>query len=277
MVTEISGAGGSHSMVAQAGTVLSSRTVDHVQASNPGITTLVASDKVSLNMQSAAATRVAAAFAQLQNRHEELNGAASVVREVEQSAEKASQLLNKMENELGSVVKMYPPYPVDSPERVQLLNNFGGLRKQIEALTFPPEDAVKAVGRVLSGQGNDKADNGSESEKAASLIKEPMWDISTLDPLTASDEDVGKALDQVTAMKAVVDTLQAGMWKDVVNFVNQTDPSAAEDGSSKIRNQLADLGDQDALLRRGDESRAGLDQTGIGRNAYQLVQAAELR
>jgi hypothetical protein len=201
-----------------------------------------------------------------------LNSAASVVRELGNTTEKASQLLNKMESELGSVVKMYPPYPVDSPERVQLLNNFGGLRKQIESLTFPPAESLDAVGRLLSDQANQNAD-ASEVVKNVSLVKESMWDIPALESSTAGDADVRSTLDQVKSTKSILEDLQNGMWKDVINFVKPADPLAAEIGGTKVRNQLVERNANEV----GGERQVGGEQAGIGRNASQFVQAAELR
>lgn len=277
MVTEISGAGNSHSVVAQSGAALSTRTAESLRSPKAGVAVQETAGEVSRDKQTTSAAQVAGAYAQFRNRQEILSSAASVVREVSSTADKAGQLLDKMESDLGAVVKMYPPYPVDSPERVQLLNNFGGLRKQIEALTFPPEDALKAVGRLLGSQVSGNADSASETEKVASLVKEPMWDIPTPDPLAASDAEVAKSLDQVKAMKSVLEDLQAGMWKDVISFVKQVEPSAAENGSAEVRNQLADLSaDRNAKGVNG-EAQVGLEQTGIGRNANQLVQAVESR
>jgi len=272
MVTEISGAGLSHSPVAQTVAPLSSRIAE---ISRPLITGLAAKEAlgdVSREKQTTSANQLAGAYAQLRNRQEALNGAASVVREVGNTAEKAGQLLNKMESELGAVVKMYPPYPVDSPERVQLLNNFGGLRRQIEALTFPPEESLDALGRLLGDQANGKAD-ASEVAKAASLVKEPMWDILALDSMTASDADVRKTLDQIKSTKSLLEDLHIGMWKDVINFVKQADPSAAENSSAEVRNQLVERSANEV----SGESQTGVEQAGIGRNAGQLVQAAESR
>jgi hypothetical protein len=272
MVTEISGAGVSHSSVAQTVAPLSSRIAEISRPSIVGLAAKEALGDLSRERQAISASQFAGAYSQLRNRQEALNSAASVVREVGNTAEKAGQLLNRMESELGAVVKMYPPYPVDSPERVQMLNNFGGLRKQIEALTFPPAESLDAVGRLLGNQANGNADAG-EVAKAASLVKEPMWDILALDSMTASDADVRKTLDRVKSTKSLLQDLHIGIWKDVINFVQQADPSAAENGSTEVRKQLVARSANEV----SSESHAGMEQAGIGRNAGQFVQAVESR
>lgn len=131
MVTEISGAGLSHSVVAQSSTVTASRVTEMSRAAQAASALPVARDK-----QASSAAQVAGAFALLRTRQEALNQAAATVREVGKTVEEAGQLLGKMEEDLTAVVKMYPPYPLDNPERIDLLNSFGGLRRQIDALTF---------------------------------------------------------------------------------------------------------------------------------------------
>jgi hypothetical protein len=232
--------------------------VEAARSGQPGVTPEVASsDKLA-----STSAHVAGTYAQLRGRQEILNQAASVVREVGNTVEKADQLLTKMEDELGKVVKMYPPYPVDNPERVSLLNNFGGLRKQIDALTFPPPETLDAVGRLIGSQEDPNAKDATRTEQQsiASLVKEPMWDIPTLDPQTASDADVSKALDQVEAMKKALEDLQSGMWQDVVSYVNRADTPEAQHEAAGVRDQLTDLGGEIGS---------------IGRNTRQLEAAAE--
>ena len=265
MVTGISGAGLGHSVLAQ------TNTPGAIQASRPN--QLDAAPGASIHdlpggKELASTSQVAFAFAQIRGQQEVVNQAASLVREVVATAEKAEQLLNAMEEELGAVVKMYPPYPIDNPDRISLLNSFGGLRRQIDALTFPPPESLDALAKVLGAEKDAKAAEGGELDNTAAtnLIKEPMWDILTLDSKTASDEDVGMAMDQVRTMQSVVERLQAGMWKDVVSYARPEQSTEAAEGVV-VRAQLADAG----MLREGN------GRQGISRNAHQLEQAVESR
>ncbi len=257
MVTEITGVGLSSSLVAQTGTTVTSRVAE---ASLP--VSLGAKVAEAGNGLVSSASQVTGAYGQLRTRQEALNQAASVVRAVDDTVEKADELLSGMESELGAVVKMYPPYPIDNPERISMLNSFAGLRRQIDALTFPPPATLEAVGRVLSSRDEAESSDPAESKNlsVAALVKEPMWDIPTLDPSTASDDEVDQALEQVKAMKSVLEELDAGMWKDVVSFVKQAETPVSESDGATVRDQLSSLGD---------------DKGGIGRNAAQLEAAAE--
>ncbi len=265
MVTGISGAALGHSVLAQ------TNTPGAIQASRPNQSDAVSGASIRDlpgGKESASTSQVAVAFAQIRGQQEVLNQAASLVREVVSTAEKAEQLLNSMEEDLGAVVKMYPPYPIDNPDRISLLNSFGGLRRQIDALTFPPPESLDALGKVLGVEKDSKAAEGEQidSTVASNLIKEPMWDILTLDSKSASNEDVQVAMDQVKTMKSVVERLQAGMWKDVVSYA-RPDQSAETVEGTVVRAQLADAG-----IDRESGGRQG-----ISRNAHQLEQAVESR
>lgn len=256
MVTEISGAGLGYSVVGQLGAVDSQRPPGVVRPEEA----LLPQSVVARDKQDEPSTQVAGSFAQLRVQQDASNKAASVVREVGNAVEQTSQLLEKIESKLGEIVKMYPPYPIDNPQRIELLNNIGGLRKQIDALTFPPPDAVQAARRLLGTEADpaDKKGDATVITDAVAVVKDQMWDIPALDPLAASDEQVSKLLEQVKAKKSSLEDLQAGMWQDVVSFVKVADSPEARNEAAGVREKIADLGNR-----------------GIGGNARQLVQAAE--
>ncbi|MDP2787495.1 MAG: hypothetical protein Q8O79_05415 [Pseudomonadota bacterium] len=259
MVTEISGAGLGHSVVGQLGATASQRVGTPLRPEFSGARAGVVTNDESQS----ASTQVSGVYAKLLAGQDSLGKAAAVVREVGATVEKADKLLSKMEEDLGTVVKIYPPYPIDNPERISLLNNFGGLRRQIDALTFPPPETLEELGRLLNTPEDANAKNAGNAEQvsAVSLIKEPMWDIPSLDPLAASDAAVSEAFDQVKSMRSVLEDLQVGMWKDVISFVQQADSSEVQNEASGTREQLADL------AVRGEK--------GIGSNAGQLALAVE--
>jgi hypothetical protein len=90
--------------------------------------------------------------------------------------DRSLRLVEDMKSQLTSITKQFPPFAADSSERFQFLNNFSGLRAQIESLTFPPEP--KASGE-WSG---------------VDFPPERMdWDVPFLDPANATDEQVQQA------------------------------------------------------------------------------------
>ena len=48
--------------------------------------------------------------------------------------------IEKMKDQLLTIVKNYPPFPIGSEDRVKFLNNYIGLKRQIEKLTIPPKE-----------------------------------------------------------------------------------------------------------------------------------------
>ncbi len=256
MVTEISAAGLGHSVVGQSVAASAQRVAG---LSRPGEVTaeLVADVR---SEQASTSTQLTGAFAQLRVRQDVLHKSASLIREIDQVAGKAEELLNKVDNKLGEIVKMYPPYPIDSPQRVSLLNDIGGLRKQIDALTFPPSDAVDALQKLLSPQmsGSEEVSQLNLSPEAIEDVRTQLWDIPLLDPAEATDEAAASVLKQIRDLKSSIEDLQSGMWKDVVSFVKMADSPESESKATSVREQIADLGVRS-----------------IGSYARELVQAVE--
>ncbi|MEW5893016.1 MAG: hypothetical protein AB1697_07745 [Pseudomonadota bacterium] len=114
-------------------------------------------------------------------------------RELDRQLEALGIKLGEAETKLVGIVKQYPPYAKDHPTRVDILNQITGLRKQIEALTIPPQKL---------------------SEKEQALANQIGFDAP--DPLAASDQSVARSLEQVKQAKSAVAQLRAGMWVDIV-------------------------------------------------------------
>jgi hypothetical protein len=154
---------------------------------------------------------------------------------------------------------MYPPYPIDSPERISLLNDLDGLRKQIDALTFPPPKSVDELGQLLGFQkeSESKAGGVSITQDVVEAAKDGLWNIPALESSSASDTAISNTLDQVKALKSSLDELKVGMWKDVVDFVKQAATPESDNKATGVREQIAEFG------------------RGIGNSVSQLVKAAE--
>lgn len=116
------------------------------------------------------------------------------VRDADRRLELVGFALEQAEAGLQGIVKHYPPYAKDHPERIDLLNQISGLRKQIEALTIPSQKNSGGNGPVLVGlPGFDK-----------------------LDPVGATDAEVATALDQVRRARSGLPGQHAGLWADIV-------------------------------------------------------------
>ncbi len=67
------------------------------------------------------------------------------IRQVDQAMEQQASVMRQMQSELGAIVKQYPPFASDDPQRAKYLEAFSGLRAQIEAVTWPKEPALETL------------------------------------------------------------------------------------------------------------------------------------
>lgn len=236
MVTDISGVGFSYMVASQTGTSMARQ----VAAPLPSETLARQSDESGsreAQVRVGRSSQVAGVYSQLRVKQEEANQAAGALRETAHTLDESGQLLDDMEEQLAAIVKMYPPYPVDNPERVSLLNNVSGLRRQIDELTFPPPERIEAAKRLISAD----ASRQEEEVKPLSLLDDSMWDIPVLNPETADDDAVAQTLQQVRTAKSVLEAVRGGMWEDIVRQAREEEAPLALDQASQTRDLLAVL------------------------------------
>lgn len=66
-----------------------------------------------------------------------LNSVAINLRQTNEGLQATAQVITDMKTSLDKIIKNYPPYSVESQERIDLLMNFSSLKKQIMNLEFP--------------------------------------------------------------------------------------------------------------------------------------------
>jgi len=252
MVTELSGAGSNYPVVGQVSMAVSSG-ADTISESGAGAT-----PEVERSPPAIQSTQVTGTFARLQEQQGLFGQAAATVRETGNAVQQATGLLAKAKQGLTEIVKMYPPYPVDSAQRAAILNEVSGLRKQVEQLTFPPPESLRLADQVLGQQyGNT---NPAGVQHVADEVKRGISGLATLNPTSASDSAVSNALGQVESLQSKLQDASTGMWRDVAGFVAQAGtPEAVRQGVA-IRQQLA-----------------GQNGLGIGSNGNLLQLAAETK
>ena len=74
----------------------------------------------------------------IEQMHANLNQQARSVRETNESINRSVDQIDTMRNTLMNVSKNYPPYPVDSKERNEILMSYVSLRKELMRLMVPP-------------------------------------------------------------------------------------------------------------------------------------------
>jgi hypothetical protein len=184
---------------------------------------------------------------------DQVNRVATDVRAIDSGADGFQHMLFAMRDALSGIVKQYPPFPPDSRQRVDYLNNFSNLRKEIAALTFPapepfpPEVTTDAT--VVPG-----AD-------VAKKLKEIADDLPKLGaPAETSDAEVTDALSKIQEALTRVAEQKSMLWEDVVKFVGEIPDSEARSNSAESRKQLADAGrfslaKTDSFLERESRSQ----------------------
>jgi hypothetical protein len=163
-------------------------------------------------------------FAQLSAIQDARWEAALQLRQAGSSLERTDAILTEIKSRLLEIVKQYPPFRHDDPRRVEYLNAIPGLRKQLDALSFPP---VRMHG------------DGQEALPRAAYPAEGDLAIPELDPRTASDTEVATALDAVTRAQGKLEAMRANMWQDVVEFVGALDADQAENQVRTVRDYIA--------------------------------------
>ncbi|MFZ4855265.1 MAG: hypothetical protein ACOYL3_02615 [Desulfuromonadaceae bacterium] len=95
----------------------------------------IAGDKVSINVEISRNT--ADALLKMGNISDFLNSVATNLRQTNEGLQETSSIVTDMKSSLDKIIKNYPPYSIQSQERIDQLMNFASLKKQIVSLEFP--------------------------------------------------------------------------------------------------------------------------------------------
>lgn len=95
-----------------------------------------ASDQVSVNIQ--VSRNTLDMIKRLGDVSEFLNTTAQKLHETESGLTASSDLMVRMKAELEKIVKNFPPFPLDSKEREQILMSYNALQKEILKMMVPP-------------------------------------------------------------------------------------------------------------------------------------------
>jgi hypothetical protein len=135
---------------------------------------------------------------------------AQQIRQVNQSMETIDLHLSEMRAKLEHIVKIYPPYPPGSTERIEALRQFSALRNMIDQMARSVGDDSKTNMLSAADGPADLTDLETPSgENKLSISRQPLYpgqggidipDIST----NASDEQISGALDKTIAAQAAM-------------------------------------------------------------------------
>lgn len=147
MVSEVTRSAGQASTLAPAAPVgdpPAARATQQADVAIPQVNLQVNSSEGSVQVKSSS-------YAELATQRESQFLAAQQARETFKAADAG---LGAIKARFEQIIKQYPPYPLDSPQRITLLNEINGLRQQVEKLQLPGErtDAESASLRLGFGE-----------------------------------------------------------------------------------------------------------------------------
>jgi len=130
----------------------------------------------------------------IEQMHASLNQLAKGVRETNESLNKAVDLVDSMKSSIQTVIKNFPPFPVDSKERNDRLMEYNSLRKELISLMVPPPPppVYEKIKHMWESLFEDQ--NGNLSQNTV-----PLLDNSSSD---AQLKEVSQTLDKTSAQLA---------------------------------------------------------------------------
>jgi uncharacterized phage infection (PIP) family protein YhgE len=135
----------------------------------------------------------------IEQMHARLNELVKGVRQTNEQLNKAAEQVSQMHGNLMTIVKNYPPYPIESMERRELLMSYMSLRKEIESLMVPPPplpvyERVKSMWEALFAQ------NGQMQPTAVPALDTGSSDLQ----VKTAAEQLGKSAEQIGSMSDAV-------------------------------------------------------------------------
>lgn len=138
----------------------------------------------------------------IEQMHASLNQLAKGVRETNESLNKAVNLVDSMKSSIQTVIKNFPPFPVDSKERNDRLMAYNALRKELISLMVPPPPppVYEKIKHMWESLFEDQ--NGSLLKNSAPLLENTSSDdqlkgaSQTLDKTSAQLADFSNKVTQ---------------------------------------------------------------------------------
>ena len=152
---------------------------------------------------------------------------AKQIRHVNQSMKTIASHLDKMRSSLEHIVKIYPPYPPGSTERIEALRQFSALRNMIDQMTLPNRDSGMANIISAADSPSDSANlNISAGEHRLQIDRQPLHsgkgglnipDIST----QSSDQHISDALDKTIVAQATLQARRQSFVADANRIISE--------------------------------------------------------
>lgn len=142
------------------------------------------------------------------------------IRQVNQTVKAIGEHLSQMQSTLEQIVKIYPPYPPGSTERIEALRQFSGIRNMIDQLTAVHSDEGIAAIIAQSDPSTDgPALHMNIGGHTLHFGRQPMHpgqgglDIPEI-PSHASDGQISNALDRTMAAQSILNNRRQSFVAD---------------------------------------------------------------
>jgi flagellin-like hook-associated protein FlgL len=155
-----------------------------------------------------------------------LNSVAMRIRVADNTMGKIETIIDRMKEELGRIIKNYPPFPPGSEERVKFLRSFKALRQEIDQLSFSTTDEaaskITADPAVASQAGDSNAvtsGNGTRLTVHSQQLHAGPTGLNIPElPETATDEEIAAAIKDVEKARKTLGQRQSGLATDALNI-----------------------------------------------------------
>ncbi|MDY6953357.1 MAG: hypothetical protein SWE60_17750, partial [Thermodesulfobacteriota bacterium] len=128
--------------------------------------------------------------------------------------ETAERYVDRMQAELGRMVKNFPPFPLGSEERVQKLKTLNSYRKIVDQLTFPQNDEVSTG--AATPEAAQGVHRGSQEREIPGLAH------------GATDEEVRASVQELVKAKEELGQRRERLARDAAVFIRKFEEHKAE-------------------------------------------------
>jgi archaellum component FlaC len=168
-------------------------------------------------------TNSSGVFRDLQAGKNSLNSVAKNIRAADEAMGKIAENINRMKSTVEGIVKNYPPFPPGSEERLARLKSLTSLRKQIDKMTFPPEEGAKKImadPALVADAGDWEITGGDNGEYTTIHSREVHTGPTGLNipdlSLDATDEEIHAAIEDLQSAGDELLLKRSGLAEDAL-------------------------------------------------------------
>jgi len=158
---------------------------------------------------------------------ESLHRVAMSIRVADGTMKTIGDHIQSMRSQLDVMIKHYPPFLTGSPERIRALRSFSAFRKEIEALTIPPQDQgaakIMADPGVFPPAGNqDVVVNASGTRRTIPSQQVHTGPSGLNIPVlndAATDDEIHAAIKSLDRATATLEQRRSGLSRNAADLI----------------------------------------------------------